>query len=79
MALSMVEAEYIAARACCAQLSWIMQQLRGLGIHLKNVPIRRDNMSAIKITKNLAQHSRTKHIEVHHHFIRGHVEKVMCP
>jgi len=75
MALSTAEAEYITAGACCAQLLWIMQQLRDLGINFKNVPIRCDNMSAINITKNPVQHSRTKHIEVRHHFIRDHVEK----
>ena len=75
MALSTAEAKYIAAGAYCAQLLWIMQQLRDLGINLKHVPIRCDNMSAINITKNPVQHSRTKHIEVRHHFIRDHVEK----
>jgi len=34
-----------------------------------------DNMSAINITKNPSQHSRTKHIEVRHHFIQDQVEK----
>ena len=67
VALSTAEAEYIAAGACCAQVLWI--QLRDLGINLKHVPIRCDNMSAINITKNPVQHSRTKHIEVRHHFI----------
>ena len=52
-----------------------MQQLRNLGIHLKNVPIRCDNTSAVNIAKNPVQPSRTKHIEVHHHFIRDLVEK----
>jgi len=32
-------------------------------------------VSAINITKNPVQHSRTKHTEVRHHFIRDHVEK----
>jgi len=49
--------------------------LHDLGINQKNVPIRCDNMSVINITKNPVQHSRTKHIEVRHHFIRDHVEK----
>jgi len=39
VALSTVEAEYIVAGACCAQLLWIMQQLRDLGINHKNVLI----------------------------------------
>jgi len=57
VALSTAEVEYIAAGACCAQILWIMQQLRDLGINLKNVPIHWDNMSAINITKNPVQYS----------------------
>ena len=64
VALSTVIAEYIVTGACCAQLLWIMQQLRDLGIHLKNVPIRCDNTIAINITKIPVQHSRTKHIKI---------------
>ena len=33
-----------------------------------------DNMSAINISKNPVQHSRTKHIDIRHHFIRELVE-----
>ncbi|XP_057545880.1 secreted RxLR effector protein 161-like, partial [Amaranthus tricolor] len=75
VALSTAEAEYIAAGACCSHILWIAQQLRDLGIDLKGIPIKCDNTSAICITKNPVQHSRTKHIEVRHHFIRDHVEK----
>ena len=75
VALSTAEAEYIAAGACCSQLLWISQQLRDLGINYRGIPIKCDNTSAISITKNPVQHSRTKHIDVRHHFIRDHVEK----
>ena len=34
-----------------------------------------DNTSAISLTKNSIQHSRTKHIEIRHHFLRDEVEK----
>ena len=71
----MAEATYITASAYCAQLLWIIQQLRDLGINLKRIPIKRHNKSTINITKILVQHSRTKHIEVCHHFIRDHVKK----
>ena len=40
---------------------------------MKHVPLLCDNESAIKIAHNPVQHSRTKHIEVCHHFIRDHV------
>ena len=33
-----------------------------------------DNLSAINISKNPIQHSRTKHIDIRHHFIRDLVE-----
>ena len=34
-----------------------------------------DNTSAIFLTKNLIQHSKTKHIEIRHHFLRDEVNK----
>ncbi|GAA0140280.1 hypothetical protein LIER_01660 [Lithospermum erythrorhizon] len=34
-----------------------------------------DNLSAINISKNLVQHSRTKHIDIRHHFIRELIEE----
>ena len=34
-----------------------------------------DNTSAINISKNLVHHTRTKHIDIRHHFLRDHVEK----
>jgi len=33
-----------------------------------------DNMSSINISENPIQHSRTKHIDIRHHFIRELVE-----
>jgi hypothetical protein len=75
VALSTAEAEYIAAGACCSQVLWIAQQMRDLGFDYKSIPVKCDNTSAISISKNPVQHSRTKHIDVRHHFIRDHVEK----
>jgi len=37
-----------------------------------------DNTSAINLTKIQIQHSRTKHIEIRHHFIRDHVNNGNC-
>ncbi|WVZ93612.1 hypothetical protein U9M48_039578 [Paspalum notatum var. saurae] len=39
------------------------------------VPLLCDNESVVKHTNNPVQHSRTKHIDIRHHFIRDHVVK----
>ena len=73
VALSTAEAEYVAAGSCCAQVLWIKQQLEDYGVVQSKIPIKCDNTSAINLSKNPIQHSRTKHIEIRHHFIRDHV------
>ena len=54
------------------------QQLSDYGIVFDHIPIKCDNTSAINISKNSVLHSRTKHIEIRHHFIRDHVQKGDC-
>jgi hypothetical protein len=73
--LSTAEAEYISAGNCCAQLLWMKQTLLDYWIIFKNVPLMCDNESAVKLATNPVQHSRTKHIDIHHHFLRDHVGK----
>ena len=51
------------------------QTLKEYGVTCDKVPLLCDNESAIKIAYNPVQHSKTKHIEIRHHFIRDHVEK----
>uniref|UniRef100_A0A2N9HS02 CCHC-type domain-containing protein n=1 Tax=Fagus sylvatica TaxID=28930 RepID=A0A2N9HS02_FAGSY len=75
VALSTAEAEYVAAGSCCAQSLYIKQQLEDFKILFDHIPIRCDNTSAISLSKNPIQHSRTKHIEIRYHFIRDHVQK----
>ena len=48
------------------------QNLKDYGIHLKQVPLYCDNENAIKIASNPVQHSKTKHIQIRHHFLRDH-------
>jgi hypothetical protein len=72
VALSTIEAEYIAAGSCYAQILWMKVTLNDFGIKFKNVPLLCDNESTMKLTNNLVQHSITKHIDVRHHFIRDH-------
>ena len=78
VALSTAEAEYISAGNCCTQILWMKQQLFDYGIIIYHIPIRCDNISAINLSKNPVLHSRTKHIEIRHHFLRYHVQKGDC-
>ncbi|KAI3819665.1 hypothetical protein L1987_13511 [Smallanthus sonchifolius] len=72
---STAEAEYIAASSCCAQVILIQNQMLDYGMTFMQTPIHIDNMSAISITNNPVQHSKTKHIDIRYHFIRDQVEK----
>ena len=54
------------------------QQLSDYGLDLSHIPIKCDNTSAINLTRNPVLHSRTKHIEIRHHFLRDHVQKGDC-
>jgi hypothetical protein len=76
VALSTAEAEYVAAGQCCAtQLLWMRQTLRDFGYSLSKVPLLCDNESAIRMVENPVEHSRTKHIDIQHHFLRDHQQK----
>jgi hypothetical protein len=74
ISLSTVEAEYIAASSCCTQLLWMKTLLGDSGYSQDTMIINCDNTSAINISKNPVQHSRTKHIDFRHHFLRDLVE-----
>ncbi|GKD50878.1 putative ribonuclease H-like domain-containing protein [Tanacetum coccineum] len=75
VATSTTEAEYVAAANCCGQVLWVQNQLLDYGFNFMNTKIHIDNESTICIVKNLVYHSKTKHIEIHHHFIRDCYEK----
>ena len=60
--------------SCCAQVLWIKQQLKDYDMSQNKISIKSDNTSTLNISKNPIQHSRTKHIEIRHHFIRDHVQ-----
>ncbi|GJR70044.1 reverse transcriptase domain-containing protein [Tanacetum coccineum] len=70
VATSTTEAEYVAAASCCGQVLWIQNQLLDYAYNFMNTIIYIDNTSTIRIIENPVQHSKTKHIEIRHHFIR---------
>nr|GEV78531.1 retrovirus-related Pol polyprotein from transposon TNT 1-94 [Tanacetum cinerariifolium] len=49
---------------CCAQVLWMRTQLTDYGFFYDKVPIYCDSKSAIAISCNPVQHTRTKHIDV---------------
>ncbi|GJZ42314.1 putative ribonuclease H-like domain-containing protein [Tanacetum coccineum] len=75
VANSTTEAEYVAASSCCGQVLWIQNQLLDYGYNFMHTKIFIDNNSTICIIKNPVFHSKTKHIEIRHHFIRDCNEK----
>ncbi|GJZ09833.1 retrovirus-related pol polyprotein from transposon TNT 1-94 [Tanacetum coccineum] len=75
LAISTTEAEYVSAEKACQQALWSKQALIDYDVRHDDVPIMCDNKGAIDLIKNPVQHSRTKHIEICHHFLRDNVQK----
>ncbi|GJV68993.1 hypothetical protein Tco_1484502 [Tanacetum coccineum] len=75
VANSTTEAEYVVTANCCGQVLWIQNQMLDYGFNFLNTNIYIDNKSTIYIVKNPIFHSKTKHIEIRHHFIRDYYEK----
>nr|GEY58589.1 retrotransposon protein, putative, unclassified [Tanacetum cinerariifolium] len=73
-AMSLAEAEYVALSASCAQVMWMRTQLQDYGFNYNKIPLYCDSQSAIAISCNPVQHSRTKHIHTRYHFIKEQVK-----
>ncbi|GKB00358.1 ribonuclease H-like domain-containing protein, partial [Tanacetum coccineum] len=73
-AMSSAEAEYVALSASCAQVMWMRTQLKDYGFNYNKIPLYCDSQSAIAISCNPVQHSRTKHIHTRYHFIKEQVK-----
>lgn len=75
LAIAATIVEYVNTGKVCQQALWMKQALIDYGIRLSDIPIMWDNKGAIDLGKNYVQHSRTKHIEIMHHFLRDNVQK----
>lgn len=78
VAMSTMDAEYIAAGAAATMAIWIrnfINDLRIPGYYIDAVPLYIDNNAALKLTRNPEFHSKSKHIDIKHHFIREKVIK----
>ncbi|GKE10247.1 hypothetical protein Tco_1413798 [Tanacetum coccineum] len=60
-----------------ADADHMSSQLMDYGFTFNNIPLYCDNKSAIALCCNNVQHSRSKHIDIRHHFIRDQVENGM--
>ena len=71
VALSTVEAEYVAMSRCAQQMAWMQNWLDEVEI-IHSLPgvIKGDNRGAIALTKNTKDHGKVKHIDIRHHYIR---------
>nr|GEV05861.1 opie2 pol protein [Tanacetum cinerariifolium] len=60
--MSSAKAEYVALSASFAQVMWMRTHLKDYGFNYNKIPLSCDSQSAIAISCNPVQHSRTKHI-----------------
>ena len=80
MSLSSIEVEYKAITMATQECIWLIYLLQNLHQSSNYVmELYYDNKSVIQLVKNLIFHARTKHVEVHYHFIKekvlqGHIQ-----
>ena len=74
VALSTVEAEYMATTQATKEAIWWRSFLKGLGHDMSHPTIlHSDSQGSIALAHNPEHHARTKHIDIQYHFIRQHV------
>ncbi|KAG8485167.1 hypothetical protein CXB51_021347 [Gossypium anomalum] len=70
VALSTIEAEYMAITEACKEAIWLKGLFSELNEDLQISTVFCDSQSAIFLTKDQMFHERTKHIDVRYHFVR---------
>jgi len=71
VALSSTEAEYMAATQAAKEAIWLRAMLEQMGYKQEaTTAIACDNQGALALTKHQIYHSRTKHIDIQHHYVR---------
>ena len=82
VALSTMESEYMALTDATKELKWVRTLLAELGYSNLNgksnndepTKLFSDNQGAIALAKNPVSHSRAKHIDIRHHFVREAIQ-----
>jgi len=77
IALSSMEAEYMAAAAAAKEATWLKLLFSKIEPSLLHMPAKLliDNQLVMSLAKNATFHDQTKHIVIHHHYIREKVDK----
>ena len=84
MATSSCEAEYRASFTTIVECVWLRRLIEEFGItNAEPTSIFTNNQGAIAIAKNPVFHAKTKHIEVHYHYVKeqhnaGHINLIYC-
>ncbi|QRV78901.1 Retrovirus-related Pol polyprotein from transposon TNT 1-94 [Ceratobasidium sp. AG-Ba] len=76
VALSTMEAEYMALSHACTQALWFRQFFDEIG-HKADAPslILSDNLAAVTLSVESQYHGRSNHIDIRHHFMRDIIEQ----
>ena len=83
--LSMAKSEYVAATHAAKEAIWLRRLISEVfGLLSKPTNLHGDNQAAIALTKDSSYHARTKHIDIHYHFIcysieAGLIRLIYCP
>ena len=77
VALLSTEAEYMAAAAATKEATWLKVLFLEIKLSLTCTAVKLfiDNQSAMSLAKNATFHDWTKHIAIHHHYIREKVDE----
>ena len=74
-ALSSTEAEYMASTHATKEAIWLRSLLKDFGFEQVGATIiNTDSQGSLALAKNPTHHSRTKHIDIQHHFVREQIE-----
>ena len=76
MALSTVEAEYVAACLASCEAVWLRKLLSDLfDLRVDATCIYCDNQICVNLSKNLLFHDKSKHIDIKYHYVRDMVQR----
>ncbi|GJY63395.1 hypothetical protein Tco_0464855 [Tanacetum coccineum] len=75
LTISTTGAEYVTSKKACQQALWMKEALIDYDMRLDDISIMCNNKGVIDLSKNPLKHSRTKPIEIRHHFLCNNFQK----